>query len=1009
MLGSNCSIDITENILDKQDEVDDSLRQIDMVRNFAGIGSIVTTGTSLARKSKYFQKMHQATNDKVKMRNFLMAEHEEMLEEVNRLPQESKDRLNAVLEYLRLSATDVRDTGRSFSIKTRDIEQEGRDGITRTVKPALSTPGDVLSLTKAETVKLHQIRNYLDDRYTLNGKSMLAAVGYTGEYGRDAIMSEVEDEQFRSELLRLFDAIERQRLTSYIPFMRSGDKRIMVYGPDGTIDSGAFYMLDSMDWAKDLVGPLFAGLIPDPDVNAKIKEIQDKYPAEDGFKVVVTPREGDVKKRLTIDDLTNLDKLLNLMDARSGDMIKNYFDKTLGGMFDAETLERLTNGEAAKLAKGFIGDLDKNVRSVLMEDLIAGFMKQSRNIPGYDTNFTDKLLDYNRIIATTVSHRMYREEYAKAFDDVIRYTSKPEQDYAKRWDKYVDSSENAVWRAARTLGFFTSMWGSFSSSAVNAMSVWTVTAPQMTVMKMSAGLDIYKTAVQVMAGFRGAVGYGLHVDPYAIPGITEDERDALILANKRGTVRAQMNPELMGVEAGMNMSKSGKFKKAAGRYFQYGASVVSVTEEMNKAAAFIVAYRYAKDAKALANWKKAFADNERAKAIIEKGSDPFDVAEFMVETVTFMGGQIEKPPIMRGAGGAVFQFSQYPLQISKLLVQNFAKQGARGRIAGMFTLMTMFTVSGLLFAIPFGDDAINIFEFLTEAIWGKKRDFRTETQQMLADYLGSGEEGRRDAETIMRGPFRSLLGLNIGERIGFTAMAPEFGDPVSVIPALSGTLGKFNEYRIRKASGVQPVAANVALASIFVGKGVSDILKGMIQFPAEGYRTRYGTKVLDPEDISTGERIMRAAGFQTADIARAVQAVTAGKELATSTDNAERNVTLRLSKGLADAIRAEKKGNTKEAERLRAKFDKDLAEVVDDFQKDIEAGRMKGAIKPPSSMALKEAVVLDLYPEMRVKNIDKLKRPAYIELQRDILVEDDEDSLLPDEEEEDESSPYSEE
>jgi len=754
-----------------------------------------------------------------------------------------------------------------------------------------------------------------------------------------------------------------------------------------------------------IAGIFFAG-----EAEEKIKEIQEKYPASNGFKVVVTEREGDVDKRLTIDDLTNLDKLLNLMDARSGDMIKNYFNKTLGGMFDAETLERLSSGEAAMLAKGFVSDLDKNVRSVLMEDLIAGFMKESRNIPGYDTNFTDKLLDYNRIVATTVSHRMYREEYSKAFDNLKRNVAAPERRYAERWDEYVDSSENAIWRAARTIGFFTSMWGSFSSSAVNAMSVWTVTAPQMTVMKMSAGLDIYKTAVQVMAGFRGAVGYGLHVDPYAIPGITEDERDALILANKRGTVRAQMNPELMGVEAGMNMSKSGKFKKAAGRYFQYGASVVSVTEEMNKAAAFIVAYRYAKDSKALANWKKAFADNERAKAIMENGSDPFDVAEFMVETVTFMGGQIEKPPIMRGAGGAVFQFSQYPLQISKLLAQNFAKQGARGRIAGMFTLMTMFTVSGLLFAIPFGDDAINIFEFLTEAIWGKKRDFRTETQQILADYLGGGEEGRRDAETIMRGPFRSLLGLNIGERIGFTAMAPEFGDPVSVIPALSGTIGKFNEYRIRKASGVQPIAANVALASPFVGKGIADILKGMIQFPEEGYRTRYGTKVLKPEEISPVERFMRAAGFQTADIARAVQAVTAGKELATSTDNAERNVTLRLSKKLADAIIAEEKGNPKEAERLRAEFDKDLAKVVDDFQKDINSGRMEDAIKPPSNMVLQEAVMLELHPEMRVKNVDKLKREAYIKLQRDLLVEDDEDSLLSDEEEEeDEASPYSEE
>jgi hypothetical protein len=468
-----------------------------------------------------------------------------------------------------------------------------------------------------------------------------------------------------------------------------------------------------------------------------------------------------------------------------------------------------------------------------------------------------------------------------------------------------------------------------------------------------------------------------------------------------------MNPELMGVEAGMNMSKTGPLKKTAGRYFQYGASVVSVTEELNKASAFLVAYRYAKDRKALANWKEAFADNERAKTIMEKGSDPFSVAEFMVETNTFMGGQIEKPPVLRGAGGVILQFSQYPLQISKLLYQNFAKQGPRGRIAGMFTLMTMYTVSGLLFAIPFGDDAINIFEWLTEKIAGKKRDFRVETQQVLADYLGSGEAGRRDAETIMRGPFRSLLNLNIGERIGFTSMIPEMGDPVSAIPALSGTIGKFNEYLDRKASGVQPIAANIALVSPFVGKAVSDILKGMIQFPEEGYRTRYGTKLIDPKDISIGDQMMRSAGFQTADIARAVQAVRAGKDLATSTQNAERNVTLRLSKIMADAIRAEDSGKTKEAASLQAEFDKEFTKVLDDFQREIDAGHMEDAVKPPSNMALKEAVMLELYPEMRINAVGKLKREAWLRQQRDILVEDDEDSLLPEEEEEeDESSPY---
>lgn len=996
MLGSNCSIDITDNILDKQTPPP---KTIDPVRNIGWIGSFVSTASSIARKSKLFEPMHRLTNEKVKMRNFLMAEHEDMLHELNQMPEKSRQNINAVLEYLRLSRTVVRDTGRPFSIKTREILREGADGIERFVRPELSSPGQVLKLSADETRKLHEIREYLESRYTLNAKSILSALGYDGNYSRESIMNTVEDESFRDDLLRLYDAIEAKRIISYIPFMRSGDTRIMVYGPDGSLESGAFFMLDSLDWLKDIVGPKIAATIPDPGIDKKIKEIQDRYPASEGYKVVVSKMGADMNERLSIDDLSTLDKLLNLMDARSGDMVKKYFEKTLGGMFSQETIDSVSAKDAAAIAKGFIGDLDKNVRSVLMDDLIAGFMKQSRDIPGYDTNFTDRLLDYNRIVATTVSDRMYRKEYSEAFDNLKRNAAKPERNYAEKWDAYVDSPEWGVWRAARTIGFFNSMWGSIASSAVNAMSVWTVTAPQMLNMKASAGADVYRMGVQVMAGFRGAVGYGLHIDPNGIPGLTQDEREALILANKRGTTRAQMNPELMGMEAGVGLTKSGPIKKTAQRYFQYGSSVISITEEMNKVAAFIVAYRYAQDSQALANWKETYKEDERAQAIMERGSDPFEVAEFMVETTTFMGGQIDKPRIMRGAGGVVFQFSQYALNLMSLLKRNFLKQGARGKIAGTFVLFTMYTVAGLLFALPFGDDAINVFEYLYKLMGGEDLDTRMEAQQMLADMFGNGEEGRRAAEMVLYGPLRQLTGLNIGQRVGFTSLLPEMGDPVSAIPALSTTYGKFKEYIDRRNSGVQPIAAYTALVSPFIGKGPTDLLKGFVQYPKEGVRTRFGTVTMRQDEIDWGEQFARGFGFQSATLARRQQGAASAKRVAESTRNAERNNTLRLSKLLADAIAAEKKGNLKEGERIRAEFDKEMQGIVEEFQKDVASGKLEKAIKPPSEQALKEAVMLELYPQMKLNNVGKLKRRAWIDTMRTALVEDNQDDLIPEEEE----------
>lgn len=1002
MLGSDCSIDITQNILERQTPPP---KTIDPIRNIGWVGSFVSTASSIARKSKLFEPMHRITNNKIKMRNLLMAEHEEMLHELNLMPDESRQKINAVLEYLRLSRTPVRDTGRPFSIKTREIMREGKDGIERRMKPELSKPGQTLKLDANETRMLNEIRDYLESRYTLNAKSILTAMGYDGAYSRESIMNTVEDESFRDDLLRLFDALEARRITSYIPFMRSGDTRIMVYGPDGSLESGAFVMLDSLEWLKDLVGPKIAATIPDPGVDAKIKEIQAKYPAAEGYKVVVSRMGADMDKRLSIDDLSSLDKLLNLMDARSGEMVKKYFDKTLGGMFSAESVESVSSKDAAAIAKGFIADLDKNVRSVLMDDLIAGFMKESRDIPGYDTNFTDRLLDYNRIIATTVSDRMYRKDYSAAFDNLKRKAAAPEKRYAESWDQYVDSPEWGVWRAARTIGFFNSMWGSVASSAVNAMSVWTVTAPQMTIMKASAGLDVYRMGVQIMGGFRGAVGYGLHIDPEKIPSLTRDERDALKLANKRGTTRAQMNPELMGMEAGIGLTKAGPLKKKMQRYFQYGSSTVSITEELNKNAAFIVAYRYAKDPKALANWKEAYKEDEIAQAIMERGSDPFDVAEFMVETATFMGGQIDKPRVMRGIGGVIFQFSQYALNLMSLLKRNFTKQGARGKIAGTFVLLSMYQVSGLLFALPFGDDAINIFEWLYKSLNGEDLDIRMEAQQMLADMFGSGEEGRRAAEIVLYGPTRTLIGLNIGQRVGFTSLLPEMGDPVSAIPALSTTVGKFQEYIARRNSGVQPIAAYSSLVSPFIGKGPSDLVKGFVQYPEEGVRTRYGSIVKKADEMDWFEQFARGFGFQSASIAREQQARRAAKRIEESTRNAERNNTVRLSKMLADAVIAENKGNPAEAERIRARFEQEMGVIVDRFKKDVDAGRMGKAVKPPSEQALREAVIIELYPDSKLNSAGKLKRQAMIDAMRTALVEDDRDDLIPEEEEEDEDAP----
>jgi hypothetical protein len=144
----------------------------------------------------------------------------------------------------------------------------------------------------------------------------------------------------------------------------------------------------------------------------------------------------------------------------------------------------------------------------------------------------------------------------------------------------------------------------------------------------------------------------------------------------------------------------------------------------------------------------------------------------------------------------------------------------------------------------------------------------------------------------------------------------------------------------------------------------------------------------------------RGTGFQSADIARRQQARQAGTEISKGTQAAERRNTLRLGKMLADAVKAENAGQTAKAEKIRAEFEKEIQSISKEFAKDIEAGNMAKAVKPPTSQTLREAMMAELYPGMKLDRVGKLKREAYIDAYRGIMVEEDEDDLIPEEEEE---------
>jgi hypothetical protein len=143
--------------------------------------------------------------------------------------------------------------------------------------------------------------------------------------------------------------------------------------------------------------------------------------------------------------------------------------------------------------------------------------------------------------------------------------------------------------------------------------------------------------------------------------------------------------------------------------------------------------------------------------------------------------------------------------------------------------------------------------------------------------------------------------------------------------------------------------------------------------------------------MTAGEEFARALGFQSADIARLVRAKRAGEDINTGTVDAERANTRRLGRLLADAIRAERKGDMAKADSLREEFRTETQGIAERFQKDVESGNIAKGVKPPTSESIREAVMFDLYPEARINTYGKLKRRAILDARRDVLLSGEED------------------
>lgn len=901
-----------------------------------------------------FQSLLQARSER---ETALIKEGEKPIERMTQLDYKPRKQIEAVMEFARLTNTNI--TPRNGRITV--VLPENYNGV-------LGRPGEVFMLDKEQSEIFMGIKDYFKARWNQYGQAIGKRWGYEGEWDAGTIQAAIADAQSkgdnrRAKNLEFVNAIynDAKARENYVPFSRAGDEGFKVVNKEtGQVEY--FEMVNT----KNVWGGLTGSSVKKNEViKSKFEEIRKKFPDATKYEIKNSPVVQDDIEKLDVSLIEKLLAATNIADKKDRNSAMNNILDALRGTGLGRT------------------DVKNALRDSLLDQVKkaqrAGFTKESRNVPGYSTNFLQSIIDYNRASASVVSGIEYGQQTEDAYERTQDGRNVPEniRKYAERVNNYLDSDEKLIGQL-KQYGFWSSLWGSASSALVNLSQTPTITATQIAGWAgIPAAGRTMKLSVNMLRALSFDKRQGINLDPNKIKFNSTEEEVAFMDAFNRGRINPTITQDLHGtspdnwqeVTKKLGNDAASKIQKAIWNIFDIGTSAFNGAEQVNRATAWLAAYREAQRPGAIAKFKSMYANDARVGLIENQfGLTPANIADFFVNETQFIGGKIDRPEVLRGIGGVAFQFKQYPMNYLRILKNNMTSAGPEGKIAGTMMLMALTAFGGLL-GLPFADDIVDSYEFIMKKLTGIDPMIEYEMRDLLAG-IGASPEW---AEAAARGPAR-FLGIDVSKRIGQGQILPD-ANPIMNIPIFSATVGKIIEAKKRFGSD-QPIGGALALASIAVPKGPADIARGLVQFPTEGYRTQSGDmKVAEP---NIGQRAAKAAGFQPTKFASIQERDYFARRLKYRTKEAENMLSTNLSAKLANSISARQKGDSQKADKLMQEFVNKYQRAAVDFGN--PSVPLDEKVKPPSISSIKNRALMMMNPELIVKNARKLKRPALYDL-----------------------------
>lgn len=903
--------------------------------------SYVTLPVALASKDRLSANLFGAVMDRFRRLNALENEAVPQASPYFRLKRPAMDRVNQVMEAARLYGLDLPDDGRSIVLQVP--EERTPYGSPR---PELSKPGQVLALSPEETAAYHRLKGFFQNRLTQMGEALARSRGYDGDFTREAIQAQMDAAtaagrrvpKSLSRAMQAFEMTEEMQRAGYVPFNRYGDYFVRVRPIDpASGDQGGLWFVPKQSVFQDIQVKMDGSNEQIP-VKEKVTELRRQYPA-DRFHIETGKTETlGGKNVLMTANIPQLEKIFMMLDRPGTDASAAILDDLMDKLFEARK---------------------------------AGFRKQAQNVRGYSTDFERSIADYIRQSSAHVSNMEHRNtiDAAKAQMD-----EHPSKDIRTFWDGYMrelDTPDSAFSQAARKVGFFQFIWGSFASAATNLLQTPTITFPQMQAWAgprtvTLVGDALLEGAMAVRPGVRG-----LYID-WSKVGRTDAEKQMIANLRREGVLDPRMSEEAQG----RNVTSSQRLRpyhKRMGHVWDAGASMFSAAESVNRIAAALAHFRAAFNPHLVEQMARVYSKDQNFQRMRYAGGlTPENIARFGIEDTQFIGGKVNRAPITRGPGAWLLQFKPYMLNYLRIFSRQMTSMGWRGKMALALGVGALGAQSGMYGAIPGTQDAIDLAEWIYKQFTGIDPMIEARIKQAASD----SAMGPLGGELVGHGLGR-LGPVDISNRTSMGQIVPS-GNPMDLFPLASGTVGRGMQFWNEMSQG-RPWTAWAGASGLVLGKGGEDIAKA-VALSKEGYATQKGNVVEFPSQVTNSQLAARGLGFQPSDLSKELEQRTEANRMKESTTAASSKLLTDVSRELALAQDATRSGDKATADKHYARYlaliKANAAQLAD------PSIPMWQKVPPIQARAIKAAVKQQIdYENSVLSRTSKLKRGAVQSIQ----------------------------